>query len=99
MDSLTKGLQSFLVKMGISPDTIDHTTEHYMEHLLHLLEVEDEDAIKHYYGLFGEEQLSLAEIAKACGKSDVDMMERIDKCLRRLAVTPEWESIRHSATL
>lgn len=93
MDALTKTLQSFLVEMGLRPDDVPHDIGHSMEHLLHLLDAGDEDAVIDYYGLFGHERLSLHEIAEERGIADEEMMERIDKCVRRLAVTPEWQTM------
>lgn len=93
MDTLTKRLQSFLVEMGQRPDDVPHDIEHYMEHLLHLLDPEDEQDITDYYGLFGCGRLSLHEIAARRTITDEEMMERIDKNVRRIAVTPEWQSL------
>lgn len=93
MDPLTKKLHSLLVEMGIAPANVPHTTEHYIEHLIGLLENEEEQAIVDYYGLFGTPRRSLHEVAQTCHKTDEDMMALIDKSLRRLAMTPEWEYI------
>jgi DNA-directed RNA polymerase sigma subunit (sigma70/sigma32) len=67
--------------------------EHYLEHLLFLLPPEEEEAVTHYYGLFGCERKSLQEIAKELGLSQEETMERIDNCIRKLAVTPEWQML------
>lgn len=93
MLSLTRTLQSFFVEMGQRPDEVPESIEHYMEHLLHLLETDDEEDIIDYYGLFGSERLSLHEIAARRAVADEAMMERIDKNVRRLTVTPEWQSL------
>ena len=94
MDALTRSLHTFLVRIGLNPMSISPQTEHYLEHLLYLLPPEDEEAMTHYYGLFGCERRSLQEIAKELGLSQEDTMERIDQCVRKLAVTPEWQMIR-----
>ena len=94
MDALTRSLHSFLVRVGLNPTTISPQTEHYLEHLLFLLPPEDEEAVTHYYGLFGCERESLQDIAKKLGLSQEDAMARIDQCIRKLAVTPEWQMIR-----
>ena len=70
--------------------------EHYLEHLLYLLPPEEEEAVTHYYGLFGSERKSLQEIAKELGFSQEDAMERIDQCVRKLAVTPEWQMMKQT---
>ena len=94
MDALIRSLHSFLVRIGLNPMSISPQTEHYLEHLLFLLPPEDEEAITHYYGLFGCERESLQEIAKELDLSQEDAMAHIDQCIRKLAVTPEWQMIR-----
>ena len=93
MDNLTRSLHSFLVHVGISPTGISPQMEHYLEHLLFLLPPEEEEAVTHYYGLFGCERKSLQEIAKELDLSQEETMERIDNCIRKLAVTPEWQML------
>ena len=93
MDALTRSLHTFLVRVGLNPTTISPQTEHYLEHLLYLLPPEEEEAVTHYYGLFGAQRLSLQEIAKELESSQEDAMERIDQCVRKLAVTPEWQML------
>ena len=77
--------------MSLSPQM-----EHYLEHLLYLLPPEEEEAVTHYYGLFGCERLSLQEIAKDLELSHEDAMARIDQCVRKLAVTPEWQMMKQT---
>ncbi|MBQ9260527.1 MAG: hypothetical protein IJ185_00255 [Prevotella sp.] len=48
----------------------------------------------HYYGLFGSVRKSLQEIAAELELSQEDAMERIDQCVRKLAVTPEWQMMK-----
>jgi DNA-directed RNA polymerase specialized sigma24 family protein len=93
MDSLTRSLHSFLVCVGLNPTSLSPQMEHYLEHLLYLLPPEEEEAVTHYYGLFGAQRLSLQEIAKELESSQEDAMERIDQCVRKLAVTPEWQML------
>ena len=93
MDSLTRSLHSFLVRVGLNPMSLSPQMEHYLEHLLYLLPPEEEEAVTHYYGLFGVQRLSLQEIATELELSQEDAMERIDQCVRKLAVTPEWQML------
>ena len=93
-DKLTRELHSFLVRIGMQPTSISPQMEHYLEHLLYLLPPEEEEAVTHYYGLFGSERKSLQEIAKVLELSEENAMERIDQCIRKLAVTPEWQMIK-----
>lgn len=93
-DNLAGELQSFLVRMAYTPESISHDIVHGMEHILHLLEPEDEEALIRYYGLFGADRMSLDEIAHSRGMSQEDMLEAIDRHIRRIAVTPEWQMIK-----
>ena len=94
MDALTRSLHSFLVRVGLSPTSLSPHMEHYLEHLLYLLPPEEEDALTHYYGLFGSARKSLQEIAAELELSQEDAMERVDQCVRKLAVTPEWQMMK-----
>ena len=96
MDALTRSLHSFLVRVGLNPTSLSPQMEHYLEHLLYLLPPEEEKAVTHYYGLFGEAQKSLQEIAKDLDLSQEDAMARIDQCVRKLAVTPEWQMMKQT---
>ena len=95
-DNLTQELHSYLVHVGINPTSITPQMEHYLEHLLYLLPPEDEEAVTHYYGRFGCERKSLQEIAKELKMSQEDAMARIDQCVRKLAVTPEWQMLKQT---
>ena len=94
MDAITKELRTFLVTMHYEPESVSHRMEHYMEHLVRLLPVDDEEALLHYFGILGHEQLSLDELAQKRKLSPEAMIASIDKSLRKLAVTPEWEMMR-----
>ena len=95
-DNLSRELHSFLVRIGMHPTSISPQMEHYLEHLLYLLPPEEEEAVTHYYGLFGCERKSLMEIAKELKLSQEDAMAKIDQCVRKLAVTPEWQMLKQS---
>ena len=95
-DKLTRELHSFLVRIGMQPTSISPQMEHYLEHLLYLLPPEEEEAVTHYYGLFDSERKSLQEIAKELELSQEDALARIDQCIRKLAVTPEWQMLKQT---
>ena len=95
-DNLSRELHSFLVRIGMAPDSISSKMEHYLEHLLYLLPPEEEEAVTHYYGLFGVQRKSLQEIAAELQLSQEDTMARIDQCVRKLAVTPEWQMLKQN---
>ena len=92
MDELTKPLNTYLVTMGY--EGLTHEQEHQMEHLLALLPPADEQTVVSYYGLFDEPRLSLAEIAARRGEQPYETLAAIDRLLRRLAVSPEWQMMR-----
>ncbi|MGN1263019.1 MAG: hypothetical protein ACI4TW_03195 [Prevotella sp.] len=94
MDSLSRELQTFLVRLGYDADSVSHEAAHGMEHILHLLQPADEDTLIHYYGLFGAERFSLDDLAAERGMSPEDMMASIDASIRKIAVTPEWQEIK-----
>ena len=94
MNVLATELQSFLIRLGKEPDCVSHKVGHYIEHILHLLSADDEEALKSYFGLFGNAQLSIYDIAKKRGEAAEETMENIDRNLHRLAVTPEWQTIK-----
>ena len=94
MDVLTRSLHSFLVRVGLNPTSLSPQMEHYLEHLLYQLPPEEEDAVTHYYGLVGAQRLSLQEIAAELELSQEDAMSCIDQCVRKLAVTPEWQMMK-----
>ena len=94
MDEITKELQSFLVKLHYNPDSVSDKMEHYLEHLVRLLMPEEEEALLHYFGILGHEQMGLDEIARQRKLSPEVMMTHIDESLRKLAITPEWQMMR-----
>ena len=89
LDNVTSGDY----QKGMQPTSISPQMEHYLEHLLYLLPPEEEEAVTHYYGLFGCERKSLMEIAKELKLSQEDAMAKIDQCVRKLAVTYEEDSV------
>ena len=92
MDNISKELHAFLVKMGY--EGVEHEYEHKMEHLVALLDVSDEEDLTHYYGLFGEPRQSLDELARLRHKSPEQTLADIEKSIRKLAVTPEWQMMK-----
>lgn len=94
MDALSSDMQEFLIRLGSKPDSVSHKMEHNIGHLLRLLPCDEEDILKQYYGLFGHDVLPLDHIAARRGMSPDETLGIIESCLRRLAVTPEWQMIR-----
>ena len=92
MDPLSKTLNTYLVAMAYEGAT--HEQEHQMEHLLDILEPADEQMLISYYGLFGEPRHSLADIAAMRHQSPEDALAAIERSIRKIAVTPEWQTIK-----
>lgn len=94
MDTITKKLHTFLVTLGISANDANPQAAHFVEHIMHLLPPDDEDAVCHYYGIYGHRQMSIYEIAAQRDTTPEQMMAHIDQCLHRMAITPEWQEVR-----
>lgn len=94
MDALSSELQDFLIRLGRNPDTVSHKVEHYMRHILQLLQHDEEEILRQYYGLFGSGVKTLDDIAYERGVSAERMQTIITASLRRLAVTPEWQMVK-----
>ncbi len=94
MDAFSQELQNFLILLGQHPDQVSHQKAHYIHHLLQLLSLAEENIMKLYYGLDGNKVRSLSDIAAMCGVTEEQMQQVIERCLRRMAVTPEWQSIK-----
>jgi len=71
-----------------------HEQEHQMEHLLALLDPDDEELILHYYGLFDHERRSLDALADERHEQPDVTLGAVARLLRRIAVTPEWQMIK-----
>lgn len=99
MDILSNELQNFLVQLGKDHHCVSEKVEHYMKHILHLLPVNDEKLLLRYYGLFGNKSVPLAELAHEYDTSEETLVQVIETCLRKLAVTPEWQMVKQFANV
>ena len=93
MDKFSKEFQDTLIRLGQNTDKFSAQQKHYTHHLLHLLTAQDEVIFREYYGLFGTEVHPLDDLAYHRGISPETMMTIIEKDLRKLAVTPEWQQV------
>lgn len=94
MDSLSQELQDFLIRLGKEPQCVSEKVEHYIKHIMHLVYADDEDMLKQYYGLFGNDVKPLADIARERRVSDETMLKIIEANLRKMAVSPEWQMVK-----
>lgn len=94
MDALSSELQSFLIHLGKEPNCVSENMEHYVKHLLHLLHTDDEQMLIKMYGLFGTPVSSLEYLAHERNFSHEQLRQTIETCLRKIAITPEWQMIK-----
>ncbi|SES74018.1 hypothetical protein [Prevotella sp. kh1p2] len=96
MDALSKELNDYLVHMGKAAHITDRKMADYMSRILQLLPPADEELLKEHYGLFGTTAVPLEEMARRRGTTPEAVSTQIAACLRRVAVTPEWQMIKPS---
>jgi len=94
MDAVSNELHEFLVRLGSQPQSVSERLAGYMSNLLHLLGAEDEALICTAYGLFGPKKLLPTQLATACRSTEDEVQTRLERCLRRIAITPEWQEIK-----
>jgi len=95
MDILSNELHSFLIRLGQKPDSASEKIEHYMKHLLRLLYPDEEKVLTEYYGLFGNDVKKLEDLARERGLGSEQLTLVIEASLRKIAVSPEWQMIKH----
>lgn len=94
MDSLSQELQDFLIRLGQQPDCVSKKVEHYVKHIMHLVNANEEDMLQQYYGLFGNSVKPLDDIAKEHKVSNDTLLKIIEANLRKMAVSPEWQLVK-----
>ena len=94
MDALSKELDSYLTRLGHLRVLVDHKKEGYIRNLLFLLPLGHDQIIAEYYGILGVHQAPLDDIARRHNMTPADCQALIERDLRRIAVTPEWQVIK-----
>lgn len=95
MDELSKELHEFLTRLGKHPEQVSNKLQKYTLALFRLLAPADAELLQAHYGLFGIKQLSDNCIATQ-NQTDVSSVKStIAQSIRRIAVSPEWQSIKH----
>lgn len=94
MDALSQELNDFLIRLGKEPDCVSEKVEHYIKHIMRLVYADDEDMLRQYYGLFGNDVKPLEDIAEEHHVSNEAMLKIIESDLRKIAVSPEWQMIK-----
>ena len=94
MDDLSKELQDYLIRLGKDEQSVGEKLAGYTRQLINILYSSDARILEEYYGLFGNEPQSLDQLS-ARYKTTPDIMEKgIEACLRKIAVSPEWQQIK-----
>jgi hypothetical protein len=94
MDQLSQDLSSFLMRMHLQPGSVNERIEHFMKHLIYLLPDEDVRLVSAFYGINDCQLTSVAALAEKNGCTVLELQQRIEQDIRRLAVTPEWQMIK-----
>jgi len=94
MDAIAQELSDFLIRLHQQPDTVNKQIEHYVNHILFLLPPDDEDMMTSFFGIMGKQITSLSMLAAKYGTTVDVMQKRIDRDLRHLAITPEWQMVK-----
>ncbi|MDY3852204.1 MAG: histidinol dehydrogenase [Prevotella sp.] len=94
MDGLSVELHAFLIRLGKESNCISEQVEHYIEHMLHLLPLDQEKTLQTFYGICQQQQLTLKQMAAEKNMSEEALAQEIAHALRKLAVTPEWQMVK-----
>ena len=94
MDSLSKELQDFLIRLGKDEKGVGDKLAGYTRQLINMLYSTDAQIIEEYYGFFGNEPHRLEDLAHKYKTTQELMQQGIEACLRKIAVSPEWQQIR-----
>lgn len=94
MDQLSKELEDYLIRLHKEPNGIGDKMVTYTERLLNLLNVKDAELLEQYYGILGFNAYPIEELAHRNGTTPDVIIKGIEVCLRKLAVTPEWQMMK-----
>lgn len=86
---------SFLMALNANPEKTNNQLRHFLDHLFSILKEEEAEAVKHYYGILGHEQMVLNDIARERQVSEAEILQEINNNVRRIAITPEWQQLRN----
>lgn len=98
MDAYTEQVHNYLKLMKESVLLVSEGDRANTDILITMLGALDKEIICEFYGLFGMPQKTLAHIA---GKHHVRpevIAEIVEKDLRKIAITPEWQMMKQGFT-
>lgn len=93
MDKYSKQLNDYLLMVSRSSLLVSQGDRQNMQVLITMLGPLDEDIIDDHFGLFGHEALSDEDNARKHGTTPQAIQLIVEKDLRRLAITPEWQML------
>lgn len=101
MDSYAKQVHDYLMIMKESALLVSDLDRANMDILITMLGEVDRNIINTHYGLFGTPQQPLEAIASKHSVSPEVILDIIEKDLRKIAITPEWQVMKQgfSATV
>lgn len=94
MDSLSSELQDFLIRLGKDEKGVGEKLSGYTRQLINMLYSTDAQIVESYYGLFGNEPHTPEQLAAQYHTSPEMISKGIEACLRKIAVSPEWQQIK-----
>lgn len=94
MDALSEELHHFLCRLGEQPKQVDEKLKAYIAALLRLLTPADELLMKYSYGILGCPAEETAQLARRFNTDEATVEKVRTQCLRKIAITPEWQEIR-----
>ncbi len=94
MDNLSKELEDFLIRLGKDENGVGERLAGYTHQLLNLLYSSDAKIVEERYGLFGEQPHTPDELATRYHTTPDAINKGIAMCLRKIAVTPEWQTMK-----
>lgn len=91
MDKYSQQLDSFLRLLAKGSFLITDRDKANMQVVLAMLGPIDEEIVDSYYGIFNVPRQPLDAIANRYHLRPIELQTAIEKDLRRLAITPEWQ--------
>ncbi|MGI6243189.1 MAG: RNA polymerase subunit sigma [Prevotella sp.] len=91
MDAFAKQIHNYLKLMKESVLLVSERDKANIDILITMLGELDKEIICERYGLFGVPQKTLADIAEKHHVKPEVIAEIVEKDLRKIAITPEWQ--------
>ncbi|WP_276911597.1 RNA polymerase subunit sigma [Hallella colorans] len=96
MDTYAKQVSDYLSLMTDTTLLVSEHDKANMDILITMLGEVDKDIICAYFGIFGKPKQTPDDIAAKYKITPQDILTIIEKDLRKIAITPEWQMMRLS---